>query len=82
MCGINGIAFSSRSGRTVSRTTLEAMRDVITHRGPDEEGIFIDEAVGLGYGSLRRVIRINKRYATYSSKKDFPVGQRVDVGRK
>jgi len=52
MCGINGIAFSSRSGRTVSRATLEAMRDVITHRGPDEEGIFIDEAVGLGHRRL------------------------------
>ena len=52
MCGINGIAFSSRSGRTVSRTTLEAMRDVITHRGPDEEGIFIDRNVGLGHRRL------------------------------
>jgi asparagine synthase (glutamine-hydrolysing) len=52
MCGINGIAFSSRSGRTVSRETLEAMRDVITHRGPDEEGIFIDRNVGLGHRRL------------------------------
>jgi len=52
MCGINGIAFSSRSGRTVSRATLEAMRDVITHRGPDEEGIFIDRNVGLGHRRL------------------------------
>ena len=52
MCGINGIAFSSRSGRTVSRATLEAMRDVITHRGPDEEGIFIDHNVGLGHRRL------------------------------
>ncbi|HEX6715493.1 MAG TPA: asparagine synthase (glutamine-hydrolyzing) [Pyrinomonadaceae bacterium] len=52
MCGINGIAFSSRSGRTVSRATLEAMRDIITHRGPDEEGIFIDRNVGLGHRRL------------------------------
>jgi asparagine synthase (glutamine-hydrolysing) len=52
MCGINGIAFSSRSGRTVSRATLVAMRDVITHRGPDEEGIFIDRNVGLGHRRL------------------------------
>src|ERR1051326_3624615 len=48
MCGINGIAFSSRSGRTVDAAVLARMRDVITHRGPDDEGIFIDGAVGLG----------------------------------
>jgi asparagine synthase (glutamine-hydrolysing) len=52
MCGINGIAFSSRSGQVVSRPVLEAMRDVITHRGPDEEGIFIDGNVGLGHRRL------------------------------
>jgi asparagine synthase (glutamine-hydrolysing) len=28
------------------------MRDVITHRGPDEEGLFIDENVGLGHRRL------------------------------
>src|ERR1043165_8454141 len=52
MCGINGIALSSRSGRTLSRETLEAMRDVIWHRGPDDEGIFVDGNVGLGHRRL------------------------------
>ena len=52
MCGINGIAFSSESGRTVSRPQLEAMRDVVRHRGPDDEGIFIDRNVGLGHRRL------------------------------
>ena len=52
MCGINGIAFSSRSGRAVSRPQLEAMRDVVRHRGPDDEGIFIDRNVGLGHRRL------------------------------
>lgn len=52
MCGINGIAFSSRSGRMVSRGMLEAMRDVITHRGPDDEGLLIDRNVGLGHRRL------------------------------
>jgi asparagine synthase (glutamine-hydrolysing) len=52
MCGINGIAFTSRSGRSVSRAELEAMRDVITHRGPDEAGFFIDRNVGLGHRRL------------------------------
>ena len=52
MCGINGIAFSSRSGRMVSRSQLEAMRDVIRHRGPDDEGLLIDRNVGLGHRRL------------------------------
>src|SRR6266513_188736 len=52
MCGINGIAFSSQSGRRVDADLLCRMRDVITHRGPDDEGIFIDENVGLGHRRL------------------------------
>src|SRR5450759_3210840 len=52
MCGINGIAFSSQSGRRVDARVLARMRDVITHRGPDDEGIFIDGAVGLGHRRL------------------------------
>ena len=52
MCGINGIAFSSRSGRRVDAAVLQRMRDVITYRGPDDEGIFIDGPVGLGHRRL------------------------------
>ena len=52
MCGINGIALSSRSSRVLSRDVLEKMRDVIRHRGPDDEGIFIDGNVGLGHRRL------------------------------
>jgi len=52
MCGINGIAYSSRSGRRVDPSLLARMRDVITHRGPDDEGIFVDGAVGLGHRRL------------------------------
>src|SRR2546423_418422 len=52
MCGINGIALSSRSRRQLDVRVLERMRDVITHRGPDEEGIFVDGRVGLGHRRL------------------------------
>jgi asparagine synthase (glutamine-hydrolysing) len=52
MCGINGIAFSSRSGRSVDARTLERMRDVITHRGPDDEGLYLNGPVGLGHRRL------------------------------
>ncbi len=52
MCGINGIAFSSRSGRQVNSSDLKRMRDVITHRGPDDEGLFIAGPIGLGHRRL------------------------------
>jgi asparagine synthase (glutamine-hydrolysing) len=52
MCGINGIAFSSRSGRQIDEGVLRRMRDVAVHRGPDDSGIFIDGAVGLGHRRL------------------------------
>ncbi|MDX6693396.1 MAG: asparagine synthase (glutamine-hydrolyzing) [Blastocatellia bacterium] len=52
MCGINGIALSSRSARRLDARLLERMRDVITHRGPDDAGIFMDGPVGLGHRRL------------------------------
>ena len=52
MCGINGIALSSRAGGTVDARTLGDMRDVLTHRGPDDEGLFIEGPVGLGHRRL------------------------------
>jgi len=52
MCGINGIAFSSASGRRIDPALLERMRDVLRHRGPDDEGMFLSELVGLGHRRL------------------------------
>jgi len=46
MCGINGIALSSNSRRSIDAVTLERMRDVLRHRGPDDSGIFIDARAG------------------------------------
>lgn len=52
MCGINGIAFSKRSGRQVDEQVLCAMRDEITHRGPDAKGIYLNKNIGLGHRRL------------------------------
>ncbi len=52
MCGINGIAYSSSSGRTVDPNVLVRMRDRIAHRGPDDAGIFVDGNIGLGHRRL------------------------------
>ncbi|MEP7343776.1 MAG: asparagine synthase (glutamine-hydrolyzing) [Gemmatimonadaceae bacterium] len=52
MCGICGIAISSRSSRSVDRDTLVRMRDSMTHRGPDGAGVFIADRIGLGHRRL------------------------------
>src|SRR5215213_7683243 len=52
MCGICGIALSSRSSATIDRALIERMRDVITHRGPDDAGEFIEAGIGLGHRRL------------------------------
>ncbi len=52
MCGINGIALSSRSKKQINETILRRMTDVIFHRGPDDGGIFIDGNIGLGHRRL------------------------------
>jgi len=51
MCGICGIFFSDRDWR-VQGDTLASMNRRIVHRGPDDEGFFIEENVGL---AMRRL---------------------------
>jgi asparagine synthase (glutamine-hydrolysing) len=50
MCGIFGqLRFD---GQAVSRSLLKAMGDGMVHRGPDDEGVFLDGPVGLGMRRL------------------------------
>jgi len=52
MCGICGVAFADRE-HPVDEGVLQAMRDTMVHRGPDEAGIFVGDGVGLGHRRLR-----------------------------
>lgn len=52
MCGINGIALSSRCGSAVNEAILARMRDILRHRGPDDAGLFIEGPVGLAHRRL------------------------------
>jgi asparagine synthase (glutamine-hydrolysing) len=52
MCGICGIALSSRSRRRLDARELVQMRDTMTHRGPDDYGIFDEGRVGLAHRRL------------------------------
>jgi len=49
MCGIAGIIQLSES---VEKKDLEKMINLLRHRGPDDNGLFIDENVGLGHVRL------------------------------
>ncbi len=51
MCGICGVFHSDRTER-VNRDTLVAMNRQIVHRGPDDDGFFVEENVGL---AMRRL---------------------------
>ncbi|HKS43492.1 MAG TPA: asparagine synthase (glutamine-hydrolyzing) [Blastocatellia bacterium] len=52
MCGICGIAIPKKLNRQVDESRLEAMRDAMTHRGPDDSGVFLGGSVGLGHRRL------------------------------
>src|SRR5690349_21808986 len=52
MCGIAGI-FHSDSGARVDAAQLQRMVSVLRHRGPDDEGLYVQGAVGLGARRLR-----------------------------
>ena len=50
MCGITG--FVNVGGRAADRTVLESMNNAIAHRGPDDDGFYVNENVGL---AMRRL---------------------------
>lgn len=51
MCGIAGIVHADPSAK-VSENSLRGMCDAIRHRGPDDEGYFVEGAAGLGMRRL------------------------------
>src|SRR5215510_14565548 len=52
MCSICGIAIPKQMNRRVSASRLVAMRDTLTHRGPDDAGLYLGDGVGLGHRRL------------------------------
>ena len=51
MCGIAGI-YNYNQSRPIDANSLRKMTGVLYHRGPDDEGHFIDNNVGLGFRRL------------------------------
>src|SRR6266704_689399 len=51
MCGIAGIAYRDRE-RPVAESLVRRMCNALRHRGPDDEGVYVNGAVGLGMRRL------------------------------
>lgn len=52
MCGISGIIHRD-SGNPVARDQITRMNEQMTHRGPDADGVFIHNNIGLGHRRLK-----------------------------
>ena len=51
MCGISGI-FEFDQARAIDREVVHRMNESLRHRGPDDEGIYVDRGIGLGHRRL------------------------------
>jgi len=51
MCGICGI-FEFDHSKLVTRHDVEKMNGTLSHRGPDDQGVYVDGGIGLGHRRL------------------------------
>src|SRR5277367_1601362 len=51
MCGICG-RYNFQSGAPVQREDIEKMTRTMVHRGPDDEGYYLDDSIALGFRRL------------------------------
>lgn len=51
MCGLVG-GWNREKGVAVDVSQIKEMVELLRHRGPDDEGIYIDEEIGLGHSRL------------------------------
>lgn len=65
MCGIAGIVYYSNE-RKIDPALLKSMTNEITHRGPDDEGFYINMNVGLGFRRLS-IIDLNTGHQPLSN---------------
>lgn len=52
MCGITGFFNTAGHNQESARAQVKRMADTLIHRGPDEEGFYVDDNVALGHRRL------------------------------
>lgn len=65
MCGISGAIYLDNK-RKIETSVLKSMSDTIQHRGPDDEGFYVDNNVGLGFRRLS-IIDLNTGHQPLSN---------------
>lgn len=55
MCGIVGVLESGRTGSYL-KAVITSMAEVLRHRGPDDQGTWVDEKAGVGVGHCRLTV--------------------------
>ncbi len=68
MCGITGLVHFNKE-RKIIPGVLKNMSDSIYHRGPDDEGYYIDQNVGLGFRRLS-IIDLSTGHQPMSNQND------------
>ncbi|MBC2844985.1 asparagine synthase (glutamine-hydrolyzing) [Winogradskyella flava] len=58
MCGINGLIDKTKIGEDKMSSTLNAMNNLILHRGPDEDGVFAEQNEQFSVGMAMRRLSI------------------------
>ena len=53
MCGLTGFWENAAGDRSRLEATVRSMSDALTHRGPDDDGSFVDAQAGLALGHRR-----------------------------
>jgi len=51
MCGITGI-FHFKNHQKIDPAVLQGMTDILRHRGPDDDGYYLKDNIGLGQRRL------------------------------
>ncbi|MEP6597561.1 MAG: asparagine synthase (glutamine-hydrolyzing) [Ginsengibacter sp.] len=65
MCGITGKIYLAKE-RSIDPNQLRQMTDILHHRGPDDEGFYINKNVGLGFRRLS-IIDLNTGHQPLSN---------------
>jgi asparagine synthase (glutamine-hydrolysing) len=71
MCGIAGMI--GLEGETVPAETVRRMTDTIVHRGPDDEGIYAQQNIGLGMRRLSIIDLSGGRQPIYNEDRSVTV---------
>lgn len=71
MCGILG-QINFNKADLIDKLTLEKMRDTMVHRGPDDQGIFVENNIGLAFRRLS-IIDLSKAGSQPMSNEDESV---------